>query len=154
MNVFQSSLVSLVTATIAVVLVAGLSFAHSGATGMVKDRMNMMKDMGEAMKEMAAMLRGKTVYDAERVKKLATDMQAHSEHIPKMFPKGSNTKPSEAKGTIWTEPEGFVKSAKALGDYAGTLAGYSGDQAAAKAAFGDIGKTCKSCHTDYRVKKN
>ena len=29
----------------------------------------------------------------------------------------------------------------------------SGDQNAVKAAFGEVGKACKSCHDDFRVKR-
>ena len=130
------------------------AFAHAGATGMVMKRMEMMKAMGDSMKEMAGMFRGKSPYNAERVKALASDMASHSEHIPMMFPKGSNKKPSEAKDSIWTDAEGFKKSSLELKAYAEALASASSDQAAAKVAFKDVGKTCKSCHTDYREKKN
>jgi len=129
------------------------AFAHAGATGMVMKRMEMMKTMGTSMKEMAGMFRGKAPYDAERIKTMASDMASHSEHIPMMFPKGSDKKPSEAKMTIWTDAEGFKKSSLELKTYAEALASASGDQAAAKIAFGDVAKTCKSCHTDYREKK-
>lgn len=130
------------------------AFAHAGATGMVMKRMEMMETMGKSMKEMAGMFRGKKPYDAERVKELASDMASHSEHIPMMFPKGSDKKPSEAKETIWSDPEGFKQSSLELKQYAEALASASTDQAAAKVAFKVVGKTCKSCHTDYREKKN
>lgn len=130
------------------------AYAHKGATGMVMKRMEMMKAMGDSMKEMAGMFRGKSPYNAERVKTLASDMASHSEHIPMMFPKGSDKKPSEAKSTIWSDAEGFQKSSLELKKYAEALAAAASDQAAAKVAFGDVGKTCKSCHTDYREKKN
>lgn len=139
-----------------VMAIAGYNFshAHSGATGMVMKRMEMMKSMGESMKEMAGMFRGKAPYSAERIKELASDMASHSEHIPMMFPKGSNKKPSEAKLNVWSDAEGFNKSSLELKTYAEALAATSGDQAGAKVAFGDVAKTCKSCHTEYREKKN
>ena len=130
------------------------AFAHEGATGIVMKRMEMMKSMGQSMKEMAGMFRGKSPYDAERIKALASDMASHSEHIPMMFPEGSGKKPSEAKETIWSDAEGFKASSLKLKMYAEALASASADQAAAKVAFGNVGKTCKSCHTDYREKKN
>ncbi len=144
---------SVAIVTVALISGGGLAYAHSGATGIVKQRMDMMKGMGATMKVIAGMLRGKSPYDAERVRQLATEMQEHAGHIPMMFPEGTEKAPSEAKTTIWSDPEGFAKSAKALGDYAGTLATNASDQNIAKAAFREIGQTCKSCHTDYRVKK-
>ena len=38
-----------------------LVYAHSGAKGMVKERMEMMKGMGDAMKTMGAMFKGEAL---------------------------------------------------------------------------------------------
>lgn len=147
----------LVAATIAVAL--GLSTwhfaaAHSGATGIVKERMEMMKGMGAAMKEIAGMLRGSSDYDAGRIKALGDEMRKHAAHMPMMFPEGSNKEPSEAKATIWTNVEGFKTESAKLAQYAAALAESADDKAAAKTAFRNVGQSCKSCHTDYREKKN
>ena len=44
------------------------SAAHSGATGIVKERMDAMKDIGRATKLVAAMFQGKQPYDAAAVR--------------------------------------------------------------------------------------
>lgn len=127
--------------------------AHSGATGVVKERMEMMKGMGDAMKEIAGMLRGKTDYDADRVRTLSEEMKKHAAHMPLMFPEGSDDKPSEAKATIWTDADGFKAASMELAEYAGALADAADEKSSAMAAFRDVGQSCKSCHTDYREKK-
>jgi len=128
--------------------------AHSGATGIVKERMEMMKGMGTAMKQIAGMLRGKSDYDAERVRTLAEDMKKHAVHMPMMFPEGTGKKPSEAKATIWTDTDGFKTASMELAQYAGALAESADDKSSAMKAFRNVGQSCKSCHTDYREKKN
>jgi cytochrome c556 len=57
-----------------------------------------------------------------------------------------------AKPEIWQTPEDFAsklhnfqEAAKAF-----NVAAMSGDAAATKASFADLGKTCKSCHDKYR----
>ena len=42
--------------------------AHEGATGVVAQRMNMMKSMGDAMKRLGTMYRGLVAYDADTVR--------------------------------------------------------------------------------------
>ncbi|MGI9408277.1 MAG: c-type cytochrome [Hyphomicrobiaceae bacterium] len=153
MSTSRHFLIAITVAAGAGLLTFHFANAHSGATGVVKERMEMMKSMGNSMKELAAMVRGKQEYDAGRVRAIAASMQGHAKMIPAMFPKGSNKMPSEAKETIWSDPAGFASSAKALANYAGKLAGAADNQDASKAAIGDLGKTCKSCHTGYRLKK-
>ena len=76
--------------------------AHSGATGIVKMRMDAMKDIGEQMKLLAAMTKGQVRHDGARAAAAARVIGGHAAHIPEMFPEGSNTGMSEAAPTIWT----------------------------------------------------
>lgn len=146
-------------ATIFVVAVfagAGIAVSHSGATGVVKERMMAMKDIGARMKVLAAMVRGITPFDAASAKETATVIAAHARDVPRLFPKGSRQGPSEAVERIWVEWPQFVSEAKNLADRADAL----GRQTATATsgadlgrAFGDIGRSCKSCHGRYREKK-
>jgi len=60
-----------------------------------------------------------------------------------------------AKPEIWTEPERFKKLTVEMQDRVASLndAARSGDVAAIRAAFGEAGKACKSCHDDFRKKR-
>ncbi len=131
-------------------IVAGptLVLAHTGATGIVKKRMDAMKEVGVVMKELGSMARGVSDFDTTTVAKRAGDLKAHAASIPSMFPEGSHHK-SEALPYIWEDFEGFSKIASDLETAAATLSTVK-DVTALPGALGAAGKTCKSCHSDYR----
>ena len=54
---------TMILAAIAVTGTAVAALAHSGATGVVKDRMEAMKAMGDAVKTVTPMMRGEAEYD-------------------------------------------------------------------------------------------
>lgn len=103
------------SAVIATASIAGAVWAHSGATGVVKERMDGMMAMGKSVKEITPMMRGKTDYDPERVRAFAEEVRRHSgEAMTKLFPEGSDGAPSEAKPNIWTDWDEFAALAAQL----------------------------------------
>lgn len=87
-------------------------WAHGGATGVVKERMDLMGNMKEAMKTLSAIYKGERAYDAETVRKAALVIRDHSgSAMTKLFPQNSIHGPSEAKPLIWQEWERFEKLA-------------------------------------------
>lgn len=129
--------------------------AHMGATGVVKQRMDMMVSMGKAMKSLNAMVRGKTAFDSGAVAAIATQVRDHSAQMARLFPEGSMHKPSEARPEIWSDWEGFKRLASSLGVEANKLAEASatGDRKAVATQFRRMGKVCSSCHKSFRSKK-
>ncbi|MEO1161058.1 MAG: cytochrome c [Pseudomonadota bacterium] len=126
-----------------------LALAHSGATGIVKKRMEVMKDVGAVMKELGAMVKGDARFDASTVARRADDLKAHAAGMPALFPEGSIHGPSEALPQIWVDFEGFSRIASDLESAATALSGVT-DASALPGALGAAGKTCKACHSDYR----
>ena len=63
--------------------------------------------------------------------------------------------PTKADTKIWSEMDKFKDKADKMQAEVRKLAqtAKSGDEAAIKAATGDTGKACKSCHDDYRLKE-
>lgn len=140
--------------SISVLLIAAPIAAHQGATGIVKDRMEMMKGFGDAAKAMAPMVLGKKPYDAEKMKVLAQKIrEGAGQHMVDMFPEGSLDKPTDAKPVIWREWEKFKDLAHRLEEGAASLMFVAEDQALAKQAFARLGNTCKDCHETFREKK-
>jgi cytochrome c556 len=68
---------------------AAAAFAHGGAEGVVKERMDGMMAMGQSVKELAPMMRGEITYDAEAVRTGARVFVEHSEGMTELFPEGS-----------------------------------------------------------------
>ena len=91
------------------------ALAHSGATGVMKVRMDAMGEMGDEMKRLAPMMRGQTEYDPDVVRSAADTMIGHAgAQMTELFPEGSNGEPSEALDTIWEDWEEFAALAEAL----------------------------------------
>lgn len=129
--------------------------AHKGATGVVKERMDLMSSLGKTMKSLNAMARGKTDYDQAAIKSAAEQILRQSKQMQSLFPEGSNQMPSVAKPEIWTRPGEFKALAVALGTEAVKLGGLdkSGGRDALKQQFRRVGKTCSACHKPFRSKK-
>lgn len=98
------------------------AFAHSGATGIVKQRMDAMGKMAKAMEALTSIMRGDVAYDAQKVKENASVIKAHSGNaISSLFPEGSLNKPSVAKAEIWSDWDVFVELSDRLELYAAGL---------------------------------
>lgn len=112
-----------VALTLGASLIAAAALAHSGATGVVKERMEGMKAMGDAIKRIAPMFQGELGYDADAVRAAAATFKDHAgESMMALFPDGSNPKPSEAKTSIWKNWGDFSDLAERLEIYAEGLA--------------------------------
>ncbi len=118
-------------------------------------RQQLMQDIKAAMGASVAMVKGEMEYDAKRAELAMRTMNAAAIGLPMFFTKdNSEDLDTEAGPKIWQNMDGFKTGA-------GILAGTS-DAAAKKAsegldafkmAFGDVAKTCKGCHSEYRVEK-
>jgi cytochrome c556 len=135
---------------------ASVAPAHSGASGVVKERMEAMKSMAGAMKRLGAMLRGNGAFDGDVAGRAATTLVDRARHVPMLFPDGSFRHPSEARPRIARERDAFDRHAADLGAAAQAMvkAAASGDKAALAAARRDAGRACSACHKRYREKKS
>lgn len=146
----------LLSLTVVAVLAGSANLmAHGGAKGIVKERMEVMKSIGKAMKSISKMARGKAPLDADKVAASARSIARHGQRIPAMFPKGSSQGVTEASPRIWQDPEGFKQGTQQMVDAARSLeaAARSDDAGNVKAAFASLGKTCGTCHKQFRIKK-
>jgi cytochrome c556 len=125
---------------------------HSQATGVVKERMDAMAEMGKRMKAISRRVRsseslGKVAEDAAFIRDTATKI------VP-LFPAGSKQPPTEAASAIWRNLEDFEVKAKTLEQEAAKLASISGADAPATARQATaVVDACLSCHEKYRIKQ-
>ena len=126
-----------------------VSFAHEGAEGVVKERMDRFKENKEAMKAIKGNLAGDTAVIAQK----ASEIEAWAKDMVNFFPEGSTQPPSEALPAIWKEFDRFTDLARANEKAAANLknlAQSGADTSALSGAFRSLGKTCKDCHNDYK----
>lgn len=144
---------------------------HGKATGIVRERMDQMVTLKDAMKTLKSELSQGESYDAETVVAAADEIERHSGNaLTEKFPDGS-TQHSEALPTVWSEFERFSELAEKMGLQARTLSAsveakvpnvtarnwWFGSEETEKAslpapidALTSIADTCRACHNDYR----
>lgn len=123
----------------------------------VKQRQELMKGVGKAAKLAGSVVRGKEPYDAAALSAAMKKIQAVPDKYITMFPEGSGNDKvpdSEASPKIWKDMAGFKEAAGKLKEAAGNAAGAAEKgEAAFKASFASLTKTCKNCHESFRIKK-
>lgn len=101
--------------TLAGILAGGIALAHTGATGVVKERMDGMVALRDGVREVTPMMRGQADYDADAVAAFARTLQEHSgEAMTELFPEGTGGGVSKAQDAVWTDWEEFEALAMRL----------------------------------------
>lgn len=138
---------------IAASVVASLTWAHEGATGIVKERMDAMTEMGKQVKEISR--RVATNRNLASIAESAMRIDATATKIPLLFPAGSGVGVTEATPAIWQRWDEFKTKADALGKEAVALAAAaaSGDTKLISARAVALGDACVACHDVFRQKK-
>jgi cytochrome c556 len=140
------------------VAVAGAVMALGAATVAVsagspmEERQATMKQVGQAMKESAA-INSPATFDAAKAKTLMDTVGAAAKKLHGLYPPGSGADPkSAADPKIWENKADFDKRLTEMGALA-AAAGKTTSADTFKPAFSALGATCKSCHDIYRKKK-
>ena len=143
-----------------IICIAVGAFAHTGATGVVKQRMDDMKSIAGAMKAIAGMLKGKAPYDAAMVRALSLSISNRGgAKLLALYPANSLDPPSTSTPRIWAEWKRFSAIAQTLSASAKALAdGAAGPRGASVAGspeqlFQSVAATCKACHGSFRTRK-
>lgn len=136
--------------------IAGIAVVMLGMAGaaaaqdVITQRREGMRAEGRQMEAIKAVLdaRGDTRPLVERVDAIAVFYR----NLQALYPPGSDTGPTRALPTIWSNPAGFEGNRTAIVAALGTLrtAVASGDLAASTAAFGQVGAACGACHSANR----
>ena len=131
--------------------VGAASYAHQGATGIVKERMDKFSQSQRDLK--ASFKLAKSGEFADIMTK-ARAMVAWGREMPSFFPEGSGGAPSEASPQIWQDMAGFTaaSTAFALAAEDVIMAAEKGDIDSTISALRSVGQTCGTCHRTYRVK--
>lgn len=100
-----------------------------------------------------AIAKGDRPYDLATAQKTAKLLEALAPLPFDSFGPGTDQgAPNKASPRIWQEPDKFKESAQKFQLEVSKLYAAAGDPAALKAQVGQVGKACKGCHDDFRVK--
>lgn len=153
-QVIKSSLTSVFGITL-MAAALGLSACSTSVDPDVKARQDSMKSWGDAMGVMGDMAEAPDTFDAEIFKEqaafLAEDAATPWSHFENQEAAGNATE------AVWSNTDGFRVEAENFQQATAEL------NAAAQTAtsmddvmpaFGQVGQSCKSCHTDFKVKND
>lgn len=142
-----------IVAVVAIVAVSLPLQAHEGATGIIKERMDAMEQMGKAAKAMSERIQANR--NLASIKDDALMIEGNAARIASWFPPGSDWKPTDAKPEIWAHWEDFTAKAGQLEDESAKLATATdtGDPGSIAVQFHAMARACAGCHDLYRVKR-
>ena len=122
----------------------------AGHLEVISKRQALMGEIRNASRTLGGMERGRLDYDAAVVQSTGARIVEIADEYGTLFIDGSesggNTKASPA---IWSNRAGFDAEIMKLKDAGSALASAS-SEADFKAAFGEFGATCRSCHSQYQ----
>lgn len=126
------------------------AIAHEGATGVAKDRMDLMGEISKSLKNISRHLSANRdlagiATDADHINEIAP-------RIPALFPEGSDKGITDAKPAIWQNWNEFLADVKKLGEESSKLAtvASSGDARAISDQYRTVAKACIACHDSFR----
>lgn len=138
---------------------AGIGYSHTGATGIVKERMDAMKDMGDKSKLVADMFKGKAEFDRVVLSDAAEAFAMHGSSMAKLFPDTTESRTghkTEALPRIWDDWSTFSKKIDAfilLSDSLKANIAGTEDEKELRKAFFQTTKACSGCHKKFRKPK-
>jgi cytochrome c556 len=138
-----------------VIALSWTALAHEGhehATGVVRERMELMTDMGKRLLAISKRLRANKELDG--IAPDARAMHGLAVKITAEFPPGSTQSPTAAKPVIWQQWSDFAEKAKKLAtelEKLSTTSSVDGD--ALRKQFRAVAYACDGCHETYRVPK-
>ena len=124
-------------------------YAHEGAKGIIKERMDKFKMSKSLMKKINKGLQNDNFIIIEKSAQTLLDW---SKEMSNYFPEGSDTPPSEASSDIWLDPEGFKIAIKnfELASLELITQSQSENFDMTVNSFRDLAQTCKGCHQKFR----
>lgn len=133
--------------------VIGLSACSSPTDPDIKARQDIMKSYSDAMGIMGDMVKAPDTFDAAVLKDQTSFLAEASKspwvHFGNAESIGNSTK------AVWSDNATFVNESEKFQQVTAQLDAVAQTATSVddfKPAFGDVGASCKSCHTDFKVK--
>jgi cytochrome c556 len=148
----------LLSAGLALVLGAGYgltAYSQVKPEQLVKQRQSAMTLIAKYFGPLGGMLKGAVPYNADVVARNAAYLDVLSQMPWDGFAESTKGVKSAALPAAFTDGAKFKQAQDQLRTAVGALntAAKGGNEAAVKAAIGDVGKACGSCHDNFREKQ-
>jgi len=148
----------LLSAGLALALGAGYAltaFSQVKPEVLVKQRQSAMTLQGKYFGPLGGMLKGSIPYNAQVVARNAGYLEVLSRMPWDGFDPSTSGQKTRALPAVYTDTAKFKEAQDRFQTAVGQLVAASkgGDEAAVKAAIGDVGKTCGGCHDNFREKQ-
>ena len=139
----------------ATVLPAALAAQAPEATPETQYRKALMTSLQNHMRALGALVSGDVDY-AGHVQTHASAVHGIAEMAGDAFPEGTAGEGSRSSEAIWENWDAFNDKLRTLQEGAAALnaAAQAGDMDALAAARGQVGGSCRGCHTDFRLPAN
>lgn len=133
-------------------LITETGFSHSGATGVVKQRMDIMKQFKKDIRIIRKVMQAGSIENRQRVVDAGERIESGAKQLVDLFPVNSNPHPSEADDVIWQQWDQFNGFIRQLSDQADLLqrTTESKDTVSMQAAYRKLNRSCKQCHKQFR----
>ncbi|MBS1172097.1 MAG: cytochrome c prime [Proteobacteria bacterium] len=120
----------------------------------IRYRQSVMNVMGRSFGALNAMAKGEAPYNKDAAAKNAAIVEMMSGLPAPAFGPGTDKgAPTKADMKIWSEGEKFKTAYEKMVGEVKKLPAAAGDEATLKAQVGEVGKACKGCHDDFRLKE-
>ena len=133
----------------------GSALAQAKPEEDIRYRQSVMNVIGRAFGPMIAMAQDKIPYNKDVVAKNSQLLETLSSLPWAAFGAGTDKgAPTKADMKVWSESAKFKDAAEKMQQAAAKVAqaAKGSDEKAVKATLGDLGKACKACHDDFRLK--
>jgi len=121
----------------------------------VKQRQDLMKQMGAQTRTIGGMLRGQESFDLAKVQASLKVLADNSQKAGPLFPENSKDDPkTEALPSIWQNPDKFQAIRSKLHQDAETAMNTIKDEATFKAEMPKVIQNCGACHNEFRKKSS
>jgi cytochrome c556 len=118
----------------------------------IKYRKAVFTVMGAHFSRNAAMVKGERPFNAQEAAANAAVIETLARLPWTAFTPGTDKGETRARPEVWAEPAKFTAAQesllKAVGEF--STAAKGGNEGAFKTAFGELAKSCKGCHDDFR----
>jgi len=134
------------------------ALAHEGATGIVKERMDAMEEMGKQSKRITRMFKNKEPVDATSIVTTANLFIKHGNKMQSLFPDSDQSRmKTRALPILWEEWQDFAQKTDEFVLLSENLKlkaeSNNTSHKDLATAFRDTALSCRECHKKYRKPK-